>query len=189
LKQLPSRQLEFPSEQASAFKIPHHGSVTAHHADTWTRLGLTLPTAGSDRSPWTYRFIAPSARWRTYNSGKLRHSPITLTAAQRKCVEIAICETCQIRGWSLLAKNARTNHVHSLVAAGITPPDRVLNALKANATRQLRQHGEWLMGSSPWSERGSKRYVWTELGIERAKEYVTSGQDVKIPELDQYRRR
>jgi REP element-mobilizing transposase RayT len=134
-------------------------------------------------------FIAPSERWRTYNSGKLRHLPITLTAAQRKCVEIAICETCQIRGWSLLAKNARTNHVHSLVAAGITPPDRVLNALKANATRQLRQHGEWLMGSSPWSERGSKPYVWTELGIERAKEYVTSGQDVKtFPELDQYRR-
>jgi hypothetical protein len=62
LKQLPSRQLEFPSEQASAFKIPHHGSVTARRADTWTRLGLTLPTAGSDRSPWTYRFIAPSAR-------------------------------------------------------------------------------------------------------------------------------
>ena len=64
-------------------------------------------------------------------------------------------------------------------------PELALNALKANATRQLRQDGRWEVPFSPWSDGGSKRYVWTEVGLERAIDYVVNGQDGRMPELDQ----
>ena len=35
----------------------------------------------------------------------------------------------------------------------------------------------------PWSDGGSQRYMWTEVGLERAIEYVVNGQDGPIPEL------
>jgi hypothetical protein len=43
----------------------------------------------------------------------------------------------------LHALNVRTNHVHTVVTAS-RKPEQVLNGLKANATRQLRNEGLWL---------------------------------------------
>ena len=134
-------------------------------------------------------FIAPNDNWHGYNARRLKQVPVNLTDAQRECVEAGIRETCNFHHWTLLAINARTNHVHSLVASGTTQPSRVLNALKAHATQRLREAGLWRSPLSPWSERGSQRYVWTELGIERAKDYVINGQDGLIPVLDEPRRR
>ena len=107
-----------------------------------------------------------------------------LADRQRKSVERAIRESCGFRKWELLALNVRTNHVHALLHTGTLQPERVLNALKANATRQMRQEGHWPHDHTPWADRGSKRYIWTELGIERATEYVISGQGGEIPEFD-----
>jgi hypothetical protein len=82
--------------------------------------------------------------------------------------------------------------VPSAVADGsvgsTTPPERVLNAFKANATRQMRQDGSWPHEHSPWSDGGSRRYIWTELGLERAMDYVLNSQGGPIPELDKPRR-
>ena len=63
-----------------------------------------------------------------------------LRARQRKSIEVAIRETCQIRKWALLAINIRTNHVHTVVTAN-RAAEPVLTAFKANATRQLREDG------------------------------------------------
>ena len=136
------------------------------------------------RNQYGAPYIPPNDRWRTYNQQALKHPAVNLTDPQRKSVEAAIRETCKFHDWSLLAINVRTNHVHSLLSCGATQPARVLNALKANATRQLRQDGNWssshTVGSySPWSGGGSKRYVWTELGIERAREYVANGREAR----------
>ncbi|MBA3357169.1 MAG: hypothetical protein H0U18_14775 [Pyrinomonadaceae bacterium] len=51
---------------------------------------------------------------------------------------MAIRETCKTRKWRLWAINVRTNHVHSVVT-GTRDPDIVLNAFKANATREMKE--------------------------------------------------
>lgn len=71
--------------------------------------------------------------------------------------------------------------MHAVVSAEARP-ELVLNALKANSTRQLRQDGCWEDSCSPWSDGGSKRYVWTELGLQRAIDYIANGQDGELPE-------
>ncbi len=86
------------------------------------------------RSP----YIPPNEKWRHYNEQKLRTKPLILKARQRRSIEAAIRETCDIRHWWLRAINVRTNHVHTVVTAH-KKPGLVLNAFKANSTRQLRQ--------------------------------------------------
>ena len=102
---------------------------------------------------------------------------VTLSIEQRNLVQGAIRNTCTIREWNLLAVNARTNHVHVVVSCNGTRPELVLNALKSNATRTLRQQGCWKNPYSPWSDHGSKRYLWSEEGIQQAIDYVMNRQD------------
>jgi REP element-mobilizing transposase RayT len=83
----------------------------------------------------------------------------------------------------LLAFNVRTNHVHTVVTAD-RKPGRVLNAFKANATRQLREDGLWLHPFSPWSDRGSKLKLWNEQSVSRAIDYVLHGQGDDLPDFD-----
>src|SRR5437773_2182167 len=52
---------------------------------------------------------------------ELKHAAITLSPAQRVVVEKAIREVCKYRGYGLVAVNARTNHVHSVVRASCKP--------------------------------------------------------------------
>src|SRR5882762_2856343 len=75
----------------------------------------------------------------------------------------------------LWAFNIRTNHVHSVVSADCKP-EPILSALKANATRSMRESGCWKSDRSPWVYRGSKRYLWTEKELLDAVAYVTYGQ-------------
>ncbi|HEU5233584.1 MAG TPA: transposase [Terriglobales bacterium] len=128
--------------------------------------------------------IQPDQDWRARNERVLNHEPVTLSDSQRNCVDAAIRQTCEVRTWLLRALNVRTNHVHVVLSSESNRPDRILNALKANATSQLRKYREWSRTFSPWSEGGSKRYVWTELGLERVIDYVVNGQDGPVPKLD-----
>ena len=41
----------------------------------------------------------------------------------------------------------------------------VLNAFKANATRQLREDGLWLYSHSPWADKGSKENYGTNKAL------------------------
>lgn len=80
--------------------------------------------------------------------------------------------------------NVRTNHAHSVVTAACGP-SRILNALKANATRTLKEAGLWRRPGSPWAERGSKRYLWTETHVQKAIDYVEFDQGDEFPGLDE----
>ncbi len=128
--------------------------------------------------------IAPDNGWLARNERVLSQHPVTLTDSQRDSIDYAIRQTCEQRKWLLRALNVRTNHVHVVLSSESNRPDRILNALKANATRQLRQSGSWLRADNPWSEGGSKRYVWTEMGLERVIDYVVNGQDGPLPKLN-----
>ena len=131
------------------------------------------------RSP----YIPPNAKWHRYNQRQLKAEPLILGSRQRKTIEAAIKETCKIRSWSLIALNVRTNHVHTVVTAN-REPDVVLNAFKANATRQLRENGLWSKEFSPWARKGSKRRLWNERSVSRAVEYVLFGQGDDLPDFD-----
>ena len=68
-----------------------------------------------------------------------KQPPFILTNPMRRIVELAITELCERRGYGLSAVNVRTNHAHAVVSAQ-TKPERIVDALKANATKLLREN-------------------------------------------------
>ena|SRR5215831_12246380 len=131
-----------------------------------------------DREHRRYKspYAMPNSNRRRHNQGLLKSGPVLLNAQRRASVEAAIRDTCVRRKWHLHACNVRTNHAHSVVSIGTKKPDLALNAFKANATRQMREDGHWQAPHSPWVDRGSKRYLWTERSLAAAIEYVLYGQ-------------
>ncbi|HSQ23771.1 MAG TPA: transposase [Pyrinomonadaceae bacterium] len=114
----------------------------------------------------------------------MKSDPVFLDSAQRKCVDEATRETCRIRGWHLHAINVRTNHAHVVASIGEKKPEIALNAFKANATRKMREKGCWKNTRSPWSDKGSNRFLWNERGLARAIDYVVNGQGDDLPDFD-----
>jgi len=121
--------------------------------------------------------------WHKITSARLKRRPVRLNAARRKSIEKAVRETCQKRGWILFAINVRTNHVHIVVSAH-SRPSITLNAFKANATRQMRADNCWLSADTPWADKGSERWLWTEKHLSAAIEYVVNGQGSDLPDFD-----
>ena len=139
-----------------------------------------------DREHRRYRspYAMPNENRRSHNYQTLKTEPVVLFARQRASIERAIRETCSYRKWHLYAYNVRTNHVHAVVAIGAKRPELALNAFKANATRQMREDDCWQQSHSPWVDRGSKRYLWTERSLELAVDYVLHGQGDDLPNFD-----
>jgi REP element-mobilizing transposase RayT len=126
-----------------------------------------------DRLHRTYAtpMLQPSALRREHDRDSLKQPPVTLGSRQRAVIRAAIRETCTIRIWQLWSVNVRTNHIHAVVSAN-KKPDVVLSALKANATRAMREAGLWTSTLSPWEHRGSKKYLWDEKQLADAIAYV-----------------
>jgi len=119
----------------------------------------------------------------TVHKGRLKSKPFLLKAKSRATVEAAIREVCRIRNWQLIAIAVRTNHVH-VVVSGVLSSGKMLNDFKAYSTRRLRELGEWAESHSPWVDKGSRRYLWTEAHVGAASNYVISGQGEPLPQFD-----
>ena len=119
--------------------------------------------------------LQPSALRRQHDRDLLKQPPVKLNSCQRSAVTTAISETCTIRHWQLWTVNVRTNHVHAVVSAS-KKPDAVLSALKANATRAMREAGLWTSELSPREFRGSKKYLWDDEQMSNAIAYVECDQ-------------
>ena len=132
------------------------------------------------RSP----YMPKNDSWRNYNRAQLKTKPFFLRAKHRRAIKEAIKETCNKRKWSLLALSVRSNHIHVVVVANGKKPELVLGAFKANATRQLREHGLWRHPFTPWTDGGSKRRLWNEQSIVEAIDYVLYGQGDDLPDFD-----
>ena len=139
-----------------------------------------------DRHHNVYRSptIKPNPDWKGYVQKELNHQPVKLDAPMRRSIETAIRDTCLKRGWRLIALNVRTNHVHCVIAVGKYDPDRALAALKANATRQMREDGCWPHKHSPWVEKGSKRRLWNERSVAEASDYTANRQGADLSKYD-----
>lgn len=121
---------------------------------------------------------------RAASARRLKHDPVTLNVGQRSAVEQSIRETCKLRKWLLHAAQTRTYHVHVVISIGGVPVERSLNALKANATRHMRQDGLWPHQHGPWSDGGSTRYLWNQASVNRAINYILNYQGGSLPALD-----
>ncbi len=107
---------------------------------------------------------------------------VILSDEMRTVVEAAIRDLCVRRGFGLKAVNVRTNHVHVVISAA-RKPERIVDALKANATKFLRENGLIDTGSEVWSRGRSRRYLWKPRHVEAAIEYTLYGQgDFVLPE-------
>ena len=124
------------------------------------------------------------AHWNEISKQRLKHAPVMLDALRRKCVEMAIRECCERRGWLLHAIHVRTNHAHTVAAIGSRHPKIALNGFKANATRVMRQNGCWPYDRTPWADRGSERWLWTEKHVFDAVDYVLNGQGYDLPTFE-----
>ncbi len=101
---------------------------------TWAAYGTWLP--GDERG------------WVEYRNGWQMPDPVlkleaaedanVLDVGQRAAVEKQIADTCQYRRWQLHAVNCRSNHLHVVVTAPISPT-RVRSQLKAWCTRRLKE--------------------------------------------------
>ena len=163
--------------------IPLAYLVTFRCYGTWLR-GDNRGSVDRFHNRFREPYMSMDERQRQRDAEALKSEPVLLDAPRRASVEAAIRDTCDFRGWHLRALSVQTNHIHAVVSVGLTPPGRVLNAFKANATRQLRQAGQWNRQHSPWVDKGSQRYLWNERSIERAVQYVIDGQGGELPEFD-----
>jgi REP element-mobilizing transposase RayT len=148
--------------------------ITFRAYGTWLH-GDERGSVDRDHRRYGTPVLPPSPRRRQIERSLLKQPPVKLTLQQRAAIEFGIRETCAIRKWELWALNVRTNHVHCVVTAS-RKPETVLTALKANATRSMKEAGCWSSDLSPWAQHGSKRYLWTEEELTNAIAYVVEDQ-------------
>jgi REP element-mobilizing transposase RayT len=130
-------------------------------------------------------YLQPNQQLNNYIAENLKNEPVKLDAQRRTVVEMAIRETCRKRNWGLLAINIRTNHVHCVIQTGNRNPSQTLSALKANATREMREKDVWSSENTPWADKGSKKWLWNESNVETAIDYVINGQGDDLPNFNQ----
>lgn len=124
-------------------------------------------------------FAPPNAARMEARFQQLKHEPLTLDAAAREVVRETIHAHCGIRKWKLFEVNARTNHVHAVVWAPLEPKP-VMSQLKAWCTRRLREACIVSQDHTVWAEDGSRKYLWDEESLTRAREYVRNRQGPDI---------
>lgn len=147
---------------------------------TWTTYGTWLP---GDERGW----VAKPGQFRAPDSGReksarirMTEEPLYLDDEQRAIVEATIRRHCEMRGWYLHAVACRTNHVHVVVTARVDP-ETIMDQFKAWCTRHLKQNevpkpNDSFRRQKWWTQRGSKRFINDDVGLEGAIRYVLEGQ-------------
>ena len=138
------------------------GSVDADHAVPGTPL---------------YRRNDGRAR---FERSLLKHPPVRFDRRRRRTVQARVRAVCVHRGWRLLAVHVRSTHLHAVVIADGAPPERVLNDIKAYATRGLREAGLIDQAKTVWSRHGSTKYVSNAYSLMRVVRYVVEGQGAPL---------
>ena len=88
----------------------------------------------------------------------------------RTTVLQAVVEVCSHRQWILLAAHVRSHHVHVIVEAEV-PPEKVMNDLKAYASRALNGLEPEKPGRRRWARHGSTRWRWKGQDVREAIRY------------------
>ena len=119
--------------------------------------------------------ISPNQKLHAAMQGEFKQPAIIFNDLQRKIVESSIKELCEQRKFYLQAINVRTNHAHIVVSAQ-AKPERIADALKAFATKKLREENLFTKETQIWSRGRSRRYLWKPRHVTLAIDYVLYGQ-------------
>src|SRR4051794_40332841 len=106
---------------------------------TWPTYGTWLP--GDERGWIEFRhgWQLPAPARMLESRGKMTENACLLTAAERSIVEKQVRETCEHRGWKLYAVTCRSNHMHVVIGAPLTTPQKIRVDIKAWCTRRLKE--------------------------------------------------
>jgi REP element-mobilizing transposase RayT len=106
---------------------------------------------------------------------RMDQPPYGMDRSRREAVLAAMRERCSDRNWTLLAAHVRTNHVHVVVAAEVRP-ERIMNDLKAYASRCLNRLGLDEPARKRWARHGSTRWLPKQQSVSAAIRYVVEEQ-------------
>jgi REP element-mobilizing transposase RayT len=148
---------------------------------TWTCYGTWLHgdrrgSIDSKHNAFGTPFVRGSQRRAETALKSLQSLPVELADTAREIVRDTIVEHCRLRKWTMHAVNVRSNHVHVVVSAMATAPERVMSQLKAWSTRRLREGGQFAPEQPVWTRHGSTRYLWHESSVAGAIRYVNEMQ-------------
>lgn len=114
--------------------------------------------------------------WRT----RLNESPCILDEKARLLTLYAILDVCRYRQWTPHGVHVRRTHVHAVIG-GEGRPERMLSDFKAYATRALRSAVTVTPGRRHyWTHHGSTRYLWNEISLKAAIDYVLNSQGSRM---------
>ncbi len=153
--------------------------ITFHTHGTWLH-GHAQGSVDPQHNRIGTPHIAPSPVLRARDAANLGHAPTLLGVPEREVVRGTIHSVCARREWPIHALNVRTTHVH-IVVASPTPPERVMNDLKAWCTRRLREAGLVAPDARLWSRHGSTRWLNSDLSFARAIQYTLFEQGTDLP--------
>lgn len=125
------------------------------------------------------RYLDADAGRSIYERSQMNSVPLRLHRLRRRSVLGSICESCEYRDWTLFAAHVRSTHVH-IVVAGRAQPERMMGILKSRASRMLADDGLVARDRPKWAEHGSTRWLWAEVEVQRAVDYVLNGQGEKM---------
>jgi hypothetical protein len=80
------------------------------------------------------QFVPANDQWVQTELQAMDVPPLVLSLEHRSIVEQVLRDLCRKRLWTLHEVNVRSNHVHIVVTAAETKPEKVMSDLKAKAT-------------------------------------------------------
>jgi REP element-mobilizing transposase RayT len=164
-------RMQFSQPIAFFFTVTTYG--TWLHGDkrgSVNRKGKSLAT----------HYLGPNEKLESIRRAQMIQEALILDAAMRGCVQRAIESFCEFKLWKVLALNVRTNHFH-LMTPCHERSEKMLQAIKAAATRALREVNLVGLDRRVWTSGGSARKCFTEEDVASVKEYVVNGQGVDLP--------
>jgi REP element-mobilizing transposase RayT len=121
------------------------------------------------------RLVEADAKRVSAERQRMDQPPYSMDRSCREAVLGALLERCSQRHWNLLAAHVRTNHVHVVVEAEARP-ERIMNDLKAYASRCLNRLGLDPPGRKRWARHGSTRWLWKPQSVSAAIRYIVDEQ-------------
>ena len=168
-----------PHSDVYSDRLPLGYLITFRAHGTWLH-GDSRGSVDRFRNRYGTPRLPANADWERYNQRTMKLASVKLHSRRRSSINEALKETCDFRRWKLWAQNVRTNHVHVVVSTSCHP-EKVLRAMKANATRKMCETGCWRGTRTPWARKGSKRWLWTQDQLRSAIKYVDDEQGPPLP--------
>jgi REP element-mobilizing transposase RayT len=156
--------------QSKEILIPLAYFITFSCYGTWLHGGKETSVDRHHNIPET-EFLSSNQARQISAKKRMLETPYFLDKSQRHIVLDTIKEVCHYRDWILIAAHVRTNHVHLIVHAMLSP-EKIMNTIKAYSSRRLNEYKLDDQRINRWTRHGSTRYLWREEEVQATIQYV-----------------